>query len=149
MAGVGTLNTHTIPAGTSTFLLSSAIGTTVQAYDADTAKTDVAQTFTASQRGTVTTDNDLSFNLATTNNFFCTPTAGAAITFTNHTAGQSGLILFVNSSNYAVTAAASTWINSADLTKLSATGTYVCSYISNGTNTYVVVSASLKSAGAA
>ena len=36
-------------------LLASAIGSTVQAFDADTAKTDVAQTFTASQRGEITT----------------------------------------------------------------------------------------------
>jgi hypothetical protein len=125
------------------------VGVDVQAYDADTAKTDVAQTFTASQRGTVTTDNDASFDQSVSNNFFCTPSAGAELTFTNHTAGQSGLILFVNSSNYAITAAASTWINSSDLSKLSATGTYLISYMSNGTNTYCVVSASLKSAGAA
>jgi len=144
-AAIGT----TVQGYDATTLKSAAIGTTVQAYDADTAKTDVAQTFTLPQRGTVTTDNDLSFDLTVTNNFFCTPSAGGALTFTNHTAGQSGLILFVNGSNYAITAAASTWINSADLTKLSATGTYIISYISNGTNTYCVVSASLKSAGAA
>lgn len=35
MAGVGTLNTHTIPGGTSTLLISSNIGSSVQAYDAD------------------------------------------------------------------------------------------------------------------
>lgn len=124
------------------------VGVDVQAYDVDTAKIDVAQTFSAPQRGTVTTDNDISFNQATTNNFFCTPTAGGVLTFTNHTAGQSGLILFVNGSNYAVTAAATTYIAVADLAKLSTTGTYVIAYISNGTNTYVVVSAALTSAGA-
>ena len=124
------------------------IGTNVQAYDADTAKTDVAQTFTASQRGTVTTDNDGSFDQSVTNNFFCTPSAGAALTFTNHTAGQSGLILFVNGSNYAITAAATTYIAAADLTKLSATGTYLVSYLDDGTNAYCVVSAALTSAGA-
>ena len=55
------------------------IGTDVQAYDVDTAKTDVLQTYTLSQRGTVTTDNDLSFNMNATNNFKCTPTAGGEI----------------------------------------------------------------------
>ena len=106
------------------------------------------QTWTGAQRGTVTTDNDASFDQSVSNNFFCTPTAGAALTFTNHTAGQSGLILFVNGSNYAITAAATTYIAAADLTKLSATGTYLVSYLDNGTNAYCVVSAALTSAGA-
>ena len=118
------------------------IGTDVQAYDADTAKTDVAQTFTAAQRGTVTSDNDLSFDLSATNNFSCTPTAGGTLTFTNHTAGQSGFILLDNSSGYAITAAATTKINAADLTTISTAGVYVLSYFDNGTNAYVMVSRS-------
>jgi hypothetical protein len=103
----------------------------------------VAQTYTASQRATVTTDNDLSFDLSVTNNFSCTPSAGGTLTFTNHTAGQSGFILLVNGSNYAIAAAATTKISTSDLSKISATGTYLLSYFDNGTNTYVVASASL------
>jgi hypothetical protein len=118
------------------------IGTDVQAYDADTAKTDTAQTFTASQRGTVTSDNDLSFDLSATNNFSCTPTAGGTLTFTNHTAGQSGFVLLDNSSGYAITAAATTKINAADLTTISTAGVYVLSYFDNGTNAYIMVSRS-------
>ena len=66
------------------YLTSSAIGTTVQAYDADTTKNDVANTFTASQkvygngRGLLTlqtTDNTLSRGLAFQNS------AGAYIGF--------------------------------------------------------------------
>ena len=114
------------------------IGTDVQAYDADTAKTDVAQTFTASQRGTVTTDNDGSFDMSVTNNFLCTPTGGFALTFTNITAGQSGNIILVNGSNYAITAAAATKVASTTLATISATGTYWLSYYSpDGTNVYV------------
>lgn len=109
---------------------------------------EVDQTWTGAQRGTITTDNDGSFDMAAGNNFYCTPTGAVALTFTNLTAGQSGLVLFVNTSNYAITAAATTYIAAADLTKLSATGIYVCSYFSGGTNTYVVVSAALTSAGA-
>ena len=105
------------------------------------------QTWTKSQRGTITTDNDGSFNQSTTNNFFCTPTGAAALTFTNHTAGQSGLILFVNTTNYAITAAATTYIAAADLVKLSATGTYLIAYLDNGTNAYCTVTAALTSAG--
>lgn len=104
-----------------------------------------ANTWTASQRATITTDNDLSFDQSVTNNFFCTPSAGGTLTFTNHTAGQSGFILLVNGSNYAITAAATTKINSADLTTISATGTYLLSYLDNGTNAYVVVSKELTS----
>jgi len=118
------------------------VGTDVQAYDADTAKTDVAQTFSASQRGTVTADNDLSFDLSVTNNFSCTPTGTGTLTFTNHTAGQSGFILLTNSSGYAISAAATTKINATDLSAISASGTYVLSYFDNGTNTYVMVSRS-------
>jgi hypothetical protein len=104
-----------------------------------------ASTWTSPQRGTVTTDNDLSFDQSVTNNFFCTPSAGGTLTFTNHTAGQSGFVLLVNGSNYAITAAATTKINSADLTAISATGTYLLSYLDNGTNAYVVVSKGLTS----
>jgi hypothetical protein len=120
------------------------IGTDVQAYDADTAKTDVAQTFSASQRGTVTTDNDGSFNMNATNNFLCTPTGGFALTFTNITAGQSGNIILVNGSNYAITAAASTKVASTTLATISVTGTYWLSYYSpDGTNVYVANTAAL------
>lgn len=123
--------------------LGLAIGTDVQAYDADTAKLDVDQTWTGAQRGSVTTDNDLSFDLSATNNFSCTPTAGGTLTFTNHTAGQSGFILLVNGSNYAIAAAATTKISTADLTKISASGTYLISYYDNGTNAYCVASTSI------
>lgn len=118
------------------------IGTDVQAYDADTAKLDVAQTYTAPQRGSITTDNDLSFDLSAGQNFACTPTAGGTLTFTNHVA-QTGMILLVNNSNYAITAAATTKINLADLTTISTTGTYLLTYFDNGTNAHVVVSKSL------
>jgi hypothetical protein len=103
-----------------------------------------AQTFSASQRGTVTVDNDGSFDLNVTNNFLCTPTGAFTLTFTNITAGQSGNILLVNGSNYAITAAAATKVGLATLGTISATGTYWLSYYSpDGTNVYVVNSGSL------
>ena len=132
----------TVQAYDATYVVDADIGVSVQGYDADTAKTDVAQTFTAAQRGTVTADNDLSFDLSATNNFSCTPTGSGTLTFTNHTAGQSGFILLDNSGGYAISAAATTKINASDLSAISAAGVYVLSYFDNGTNTYIMVSRS-------
>jgi len=118
------------------------VGVNVQAYDADTLKADTADTLTAPFRGTVTADNDLSFDQDVTNNFSCTPTAGGTLTFTNHTAGQSGYVLLDNSGGYAITAAATTKITATDLTTISTAGVYLISYFDNGTNAYLTVSAS-------
>jgi len=79
--------------------LASAIGSTVQAFDADTAKTDVAQTFTASQRGEITTltsGSTVTPDFAASNNF--TLTLGASLTIANPTnlvVGQSGSIFLI------------------------------------------------------
>jgi hypothetical protein len=98
----------------------------------------IVQTFSVSQRGTVTTDNDGSFDMNATNNFLCTPTGAITLTFTNITAGQSGNIILVNGSNYTVSAAAATKVSTTALATLSATGTYWLSYFSpDGTNVYV------------
>lgn len=102
-----------------------------------------ASTWSASQRGTVTTDNDGSFDMNVTNNFSCTPTGTITLTFTNITAGQSGYILLVNGSNYTIAAAATTKVATGVLTALSVTGTYLVSYFSNGTNVYVTASGAL------
>lgn len=117
------------------------IGVDVQAFDAETAKTDVAQTFTVSQRGTITADNDLSFDQNVTNNFECTPTGTGTLTFTNHTAGQSGNILLDNSGGHAISLAATTKGDADLATTISTAGTYWLSYYDDGTNAYVVTSA--------
>lgn len=76
--------------------LGVAIGSDVQAYDADTAKTDVAQSFTAAQRGTVSALTDgatITPDFAVANNF--SVTLGGNRTLANPTnlvAGQSGVI---------------------------------------------------------
>ena len=105
--------------------------------DADLAYVDVDQTWSGAQRGTVTTDNDGSFDMNVTNNFSCTPSGTFALTFTNITAGQSGYVLLINTGGHAVTAAATTKVNTSFLTTVSAAGTYLLSYFSNGTNVYV------------
>ena len=124
------------------------IGTNVQAYNANLADLTADQTFTAANRGTITVDNDGSFDLAVTNNFKCTPSGNiSSFTFTNVSAatGQSGNIIFVNGSNYTVSINTSVVkIKSGDATTISATGTYWLSYICDGTLVYVVVSGKLE-----
>lgn len=124
------------------------LGTTIQPYDADTLKADVADTLTASFRGSVTTDNDLSFDMNATNNFKCTPTGNGTLTFTNITSGQSGNIWLDNSGGYVISAAATTYISSADLTAISTAGVYFLSYYADGTNVLVASSPALTSTGA-
>lgn len=73
------------------------IGTDVQAYDADTAKTDVVQSFSVAQRGSITALTDgssITPDFAAANNF--SVTLGGSRTLanpTNITAGQSGVIV--------------------------------------------------------
>jgi hypothetical protein len=77
--------------------LGLAIGTDVQAYDADTAKTDVAQSFTAAQRGAITALTDgatITPDFAVANNFSVTLGGNRTLANpSNLTAGQSGVIV--------------------------------------------------------
>ena len=73
------------------------IGVTIQGYDADTAKTDVVQTFTAAQRGEVTTVTSssgvLNIDFNASNNFYIELSENiTSVTVSNATAGQSGSI---------------------------------------------------------
>jgi hypothetical protein len=93
--------TVTIPAGASIsgYLATGTIGTTVQAYDANTAKTDVTQTYTAGQRGEITTLTDaatIAVDFADSNNFSVTLGGGRTLgNPTNQVAGQSGSLFVV------------------------------------------------------
>ena len=138
----------TVQAYDATIVVDADIGVTVQAYDVDTLKADVADTITAPMRGTVTTDNDLSFDMNVTNNFSCTPSGTGTLTFTNITAGQSGNIFLDNSGGHAISAAATTFINSGDLTTISTAGKYFVSYFSpDGTNVYISATPATTSQG--
>jgi len=72
------------------------VGQSIQAHDADTAKTDVAQTYTAAQRAEITAltfASTMTPNFADSNNFSVTLTgAGRIANPTNQVAGQSGSI---------------------------------------------------------
>jgi len=83
-----------------TILKDADIGVTVQGYDADTVKKDVANTFTAAQRGSTLTDTtnsgNITLNFSTYQNFVLTLTGN--ITLVNpstEAVGQSGFIIFI------------------------------------------------------
>ena len=110
----GTVKVDTITTSTKTVtvddltangLTSSAIGSTVQAFDADTAKTDVAQTYTAGQRGTITTLTSASTvtpDFGASNHFSLT--IGQKLTFANHqTQRQDNRVYFPDSDGYRLT----------------------------------------------
>ena len=97
--GSALVSTQAAAVDLSGYAQDSDIGTTIQAYDADTAKTDTAQTFTAAQRGTITTltpGTTVTPDFVVSNNFSLTPTQNTTIANpTNLTAGQSGSIFLV------------------------------------------------------
>lgn len=85
-----------------TALQPSVVGVTVQAYDADTAKTDVGQLWTASQRPSVTalsvSSGSIAWTLASGNDFSVTLTANATLNLPSDIAshvGQKGRILIL------------------------------------------------------
>lgn len=105
---------------------------------ANAARLSVDQTWTGAQRGTVTADNDLSFDMAGGNNFSCTPTAAGTLTFTNITAGQSGSIYLVNGSNYAISKNSAVLCPASMLAAISATGSHWLSYYAPTATTVLV-----------
>tara|TARA_R100001443_G_scaffold69282_1_gene77852 strand:+ start:17996 stop:18946 length:951 start_codon:yes stop_codon:yes gene_type:complete len=91
-------------------------------------------------KGTLTTDNDGSFDMSASNNFKCTPSGNFTLTFTN-IVSQSGNILLVNSGGHTVAAHANTKVDASILATISTAGTYLVSYFSDGTNVYLTNSA--------
>ena len=100
----GTVKVDSITSSTQTLTVdnlldSGDIGSTVQAHDADTAKTDVAQTYTKAQRGTITTLTDgatITPDFAASNNYTVTLAGNRTLANpSNLTAGQSGSIFIL------------------------------------------------------
>ena len=106
---IDTIVTSTKTVTVDNLLASSAIGATVQAYNANTATTNTAQTFTAAQRGTVSALGAVSagtttLDFATANNFSMSLPAGGTVTLgnpSNLVAGQSGVITITQNSGTA------------------------------------------------
>ena len=101
-AAVGTNTTQLA----TTAYVQAEVGQSIQAYDVDTAKTDVAQSFTKGQRGTpvaLTDAASVAVDLSLGNNFtlLCTSSVGATRALANPTnavAGQTGLITVTQAS---------------------------------------------------
>lgn len=141
----------TIQGYDATLLNAADIGVTVQGYDADTAKLDVAQSFTAQQ--TFKEIKETTFTLATTGTIALDPANGSiqrsvltgSPTFTDALeAGQTVVLMLENGASYTVTWPTITWVTSAGnspptltakdtlvLWKVSTTlyGAYVGSYV--------------------
>lgn len=131
------LHTGVYEPADSTILKDADLGVTVQAYDVDTAKLDVEQTWGQVQRTNENIVTSLTLDLdATYLDFRCTPSAGGALTFSNIPASplvQKGTIVFINGSNYAITAGSGTKVTTSLLATISVTGTYLVNYrTSNG-----------------
>lgn len=104
-APTASVGTNTTQLATTAYVQAE-VGQSIQAHDADTAKTDVVQAFTKAQRGTPVTLTDASgvaVDLSLGNNFtlLCTSGVGATRQLANPTnavAGQTGLITVTQSS---------------------------------------------------
>ena len=100
---VSDIATGTIPGNTEIDArITAATGVSVQAFDADNAVTDAAQTFTAGQRGQVVTATGTSFtlDLSAANNFQISPSGTYTVALSNLAAaavGQTGSIFITPS----------------------------------------------------
>jgi len=130
----------------SNILAAAAPGATsgVQAYDADTAKLDADQTWTGSQRATVVTDNDGSFDMNAGNDFSWTPTGNDTLEFTNETSGQRGMIILVNTTPRTISLGSEVKAPTGAAAALSVAGTYLVSYwCYDGTNVAITYSGAI------
>ena len=121
------------------------IGTNIQAFDADTAKTDAVQTFTVSQRGGVTNHGTLIANtafrqdLSLSNHYKMT--LGGSITInnpTNQVAGQSGAIEIINGGSYTVSWGSDWDFAAGTAPVITVSGTDLLSYYVSSANNIVV-----------
>jgi len=101
------------------------------------------QSWTGSQRATIVVDNDGSFDLNLGQNFQVTPSGAIQITFTNIASanGQSGYLLLINSGGHAITLHSTSKADANLATTCTTAGTYILSYICDGTNVYLTNSA--------
>lgn len=124
--------------------LGLAIGADVQAYDADTAKLDTAQSWTAPQRANATSVTDGTLNIGSYQNFTYTPSGADTLEFSNEADEQSGLIYLNNGSGYTISLGAEVLADDDAASVLSTAGVYLIAYYCpNGTNVAISYTAAL------
>ncbi len=99
------------------------------------------QSWTGSQRATAVTDNDMSYDMNAGQNFISTPSGNATLTFTNIANGQSGFLKLINSGGHTISLHANSKADANLATTVTAAGTYLLSYFSDGTDVWLTNSA--------
>jgi len=134
-------NTVDVAGGTGIDTVVGATDTVTVAIDSTVPQLATTNTFTGVNRNALTVDNDGSFDMNANNNFKCTPSGNFALTFTNFADGQSGYILLINSGGHTVSLHANSKADANLATTVTSAGTYLISYVSDGTNAYLTNSA--------
>jgi len=134
-------NTVDIAGGTGIDTVAGSTDTVTVSIDATVPQLATTNAFTGVNRNALTVDNDGSFDMNANNNFKCTPSGNFALTFTNFSDGQSGYILLINSGGHTVSLHANSKADANLATTVSSAGTYLISYLSDGTNAYLTNSA--------
>ncbi len=99
------------------------------------------QSWTGSQRATAVTDNDMSYDMNAGQNFISTPSGNATLTFTNIANGQSGFLKLINSGGHTISLHSNSKADANLATTVTAAGTYLLSYFSDGTDVWLTNSA--------
>jgi len=134
-------NTVDIAGGTGIDTVAGSTDTVTVSIDATVPQLATTNAFTGVNRNALTVDNDGSFDMNANNNFKCTPSGNFALTFTNFADGQSGYILLINSGGHTISLHANSKGDANLATTVSSAGTYLISYLSDGTNAYLTNSA--------
>ena len=134
-------NTVDIAGGTGIDTVAGSTDTVTISIDSTVPQLATTNAFTGVNRNALTVDNDGSFDMNANNNFKCTPSGNFALTFTNFADGQSGYILLINSGGHTVSLHANSKGDANIATTVSSAGTYLISYLSDGTNAYLTNSA--------
>ena len=134
-------NTVDIAGGTGIDTVAGSTDTVTVSIDSTVPQLATTNTFTGVNRNALTADNDGSFDMNANNNFKCTPSGNFALTFTNFADGQSGYILLINSGGHTVSLHSNSKGDANLATTVSSAGTYLISYLSDGTNAYLTNSA--------
>ena len=122
----------TLSSNAQTQIDAKGVGAAVKANDAS---------WTGSQRATAVTDNDMSYDMDGGQNFISTPSGNATLTFTNITNGQSGFLKLINSGGHTISLHTNSKGDANLATTVTAAGTYLLSYFSDGTDVWLTNSA--------